>query len=178
MNKYSGTQTEINLKLAFANESEARNKYTFFATVARKEGYEQIADIFDKTAENEMEHAEILYKELHNIGNTYTSLNEAATEENHEWTNMYEEFAKTAENEGFTEIAKKFRLIAAIEKHHEERFRTLMRNIQTDEVFTKSEVKVWECRKCGNTVVGTRPPETCPVCSHTKNYYEIHANNY
>lgn len=178
MSKYTGTKTEQNLKAAFDNESRARNKYSFFAAAARKEGYEQIADIFEKTAENEMEHAEIFYKELTEIGNTHANLITAASGENSEWSYMYEEFAKVAEDEGFPELAKKFRLIAAIEKHHEERYRTLARNIKLDEVFAKSEVKVWECRKCGNIVIGTNPPDECPVCGHEKNYFEIHATNY
>ncbi len=177
-NKYKGTQTEDNLKAAFAGESQARNKYTYFASVAKKEGYEQISALFLKTAENEKEHAKLWLKELQGIGNTADNLVEAANGENYEWTDMYAGFAETAEKEGFHELAAKFRLVAAIEKSHEERYRALLKNIETAEVFAKSEVKVWECRNCGHLVVGTKAPEICPTCAHPKAYFEIHAENY
>lgn len=178
MNKYSGTKTEKNLQAAFAGESQARNKYTYFSSVAKKEGYEQIAALFLKTAENEREHAKMWFKELAGIGNTAENLAAAADGENYEWTDMYEEFAKTAEEEGFKALAAKFRLVAAIEKHHEERYRALLKNIETAEVFKKSEVKVWECRNCGHIVVGTKAPEICPTCAHSQSYFEINAENY
>ena len=165
-NKYTGTQTEKNLQAAFAGESQARNKYTYFASVAKKQGYEQIAALFLKTAENEKEHAKLWFKELSGIGDTAENLLSAAEGENYEWTDMYEEFAKTAEEEGFTELAKRFRLVAAVEKHHEERYRVLLHNVESKEVFEKSEVKVWECRNCGHIVVGTKAPEVCPTCNH------------
>ena len=177
-NPYAGTQTEKNLMEAFAGESQARNKYTYFASKAKKEGYEQIAALFLKTADNEKEHAKIWFKELNGIGDTAENLIEAANGENYEWTNMYAGFAETAEKEGFTELAKKFRLIAAIEKHHEERYRALLKNVEMQEVFRKSEVKVWECRNCGHIVVGTKAPEICPACAHPQAYFEIHAENY
>lgn len=164
--KYSGTQTEKNLEAAFAGESQARNKYTYFASVAKKQGFEQIADLFLKTAGNEKEHAKMWFKELNGIGDTAENLLAAAEGENYEWTDMYEDFAKTAEEEGFTELAHKFRLVAAIEKHHEERYRALLRNVETAEVFKRSEIKVWECRNCGHIVVGKEAPEVCPVCNH------------
>ena len=176
--KYAGTQTEKNLLAAFAGESEARNKYTFFASKARKEGYEQIAALFLKTAENEKEHAKLWFKELEGIGDTAENLQAAAEGENYEWTDMYEDFAKTAEAEGFTELAHRFRLVAAIEKHHEERYRALLHNVEMAEVFAKSEVKVWECRNCGHIVIGKNAPEICPVCSHTKAFFELEAHNY
>lgn len=176
--KYSGTQTEKNLLEAFAGESQARNKYTYFASKAKKEGYEQIAEIFLKTAENEKEHAKLWFKELNGIGDTPENLAAAAEGENYEWTDMYSGFAKTAEEEGFTELAARFRLVAAIEKHHEERYRALLKNIETASVFAKSEVKVWECRNCGHIVVGTSAPQTCPACNHPQSYFEIHAENY
>lgn len=176
--KYAGTQTEKNLLAAFAGESEARNKYTFFASKARKEGYEQIAALFLKTAENEKEHAKLWFKELEGIGDTAENLQAAAEGENYEWTDMYEDFAKTAEAEGFTELAHRFRLVAAIEKHHEERYRALLHNVETAAVFAKSEVKIWECRNCGHIVVGTAAPEVCPVCNHPQSYFELHAENY
>lgn len=176
--KYSGTQTEKNLETAFAGESQARNKYTYFASVAKKEGYEQIAELFQKTADNEKEHAKLWFKELNGIGNTADNLLAAAEGENYEWTDMYEGFAKTAEDEGFHELAVRFRLIAAIEKHHEERYRALLKNVEMKEVFEKSEVKVWECRNCGHIIVGTKAPEICPACNHPKAYFEIHAENY
>ena len=176
--KYSGTQTEKNLEAAFAGESQARNKYTYFASVAKKQGFEQIADIFLKTSDNEKEHAKMWFKELNGIGDTAENLLAAAEGENYEWTDMYEDFAKTAEEEGFTELAHKFRLVAAIEKHHEERYRALLRNVETAEVFKRSEIKVWECRNCGHIVVGKEAPEVCPVCNHPQSYFEIHAENY
>ena len=176
--KYSGSQTEKNLEAAFAGESQARNKYTYFASVAKKQGFEQIADLFLKTADNEKEHAKMWCKELNGIGDTAENLLAAAEGENYEWTDMYEDFAKTAEEEGFTELAHKFRLVAAIEKHHEERYRALLRNVETAEVFKRSEIKVWECRNCGHIVVGKEAPEVCPVCNHPQSYFEIHAENY
>ena len=160
MNKYAGTQSEKNLMTAFAGESEARNKYTFFASVAKKQGFEQIAALFLKTADNEKEHAKLWFKELNGIGDTADNLKAAAAGENYEWTDMYDSFAKTAEEEGFPELAARFRLVGAIEKHHEERYRALLHNIEMAEVFAKSEVKVWECRNCGHIVVGTHAPES------------------
>lgn len=176
--KYAGTQTEKNLRAAFSGESEARNKYTFFASVARKQGFEQIAALFLKTAENEKEHAKLWFRELNGIGTTAENLLSAANGENYEWTDMYESFAKTAEEEGFPELAQRFRLVGAVEKHHEERYRDLLRNVEMDEVFAKSEVKVWECRNCGHIVVGMTAPDICPVCSHPQSYFEIQAENY
>ena len=167
-----------NLEAAFAGESQARNKYTYFASVAKKQGFEQIANLFLKTADNEKEHAKMWFKELNGIGDTAENLLAAAEGENYEWTDMYEDFAKTAEEEGFTELAHKFRLVAAIEKHHEERYRALLRNVETAEVFKRSEIKVWECRNCGHIVVGKEAPEVCPVCNHPQSYFEIHAENY
>ena len=177
-NKYSGTQTEKNLMTAFSGESEARNKYTYFASKAKKEGFEQIAALFQKTADNEKEHAKMWFKELEGLGNTAENLLSAAEGENYEWTDMYAGFAKTAEEEGFKELAAKFRMVAEIEKHHEERYRALLKNVETARVFEKSEVKVWECRNCGHIAVGTKAPEICPVCAHPKAYFEIHAENY
>ena len=178
MNKYAGTKTEKNLETAFSGESQARNKYTYFASVAKKEGYEQIASLFLKTADNEKEHAKLWFKELNGIGNTTENLVAAAAGENYEWTDMYAGFAKTAEEEGFPELAAKFRLVAAIEKHHEERYRALLKNIETAEVFKKSTVKVWECRNCGHIVVGKKAPEVCPVCNHPQAYFELRKENY
>ncbi len=178
MTKYAGTQTEKNLLAAFAGESQARNKYTYFSSVAKKEGYEQIAEIFMKTADNEKEHAKMWFKELAGIGKTTDNLKAAADGENYEWTDMYEGFAKTAEEEGFPELATKFRLVGAIEKRHEERYRALLRNIETAQVFEKSEIKVWECRNCGHIVVGPKAPEICPTCNHPQSYFEVSANNY
>ena len=178
MNKYAGTQTEKNLEAAFAGESQARNKYTYFASKAKKEGFEQIAALFLKTADNEKEHAKMWFKELAGIGDTKENLAAAAEGENYEWTDMYDGFAKTAEEEGFPELAAKFRMVAAIEKHHEERYRALLKNIEMAEVFAKSEVKVWECRNCGHIVVGTQAPEICPACAHPQAYFEIHCENY
>ena len=178
MSKYAGTQTEKNLMAAFAGESEARNKYTYFASKAKKEGFEQIAALFQKTADNEKEHAKMWFKELEGIGDTAANLAAAAEGENYEWTVMYAGFAETAEKEGFPVLAAKFRLVAAIEKHHEERYRALLKNVETAEVFAKSEVKVWECRNCGHIIVGTEAPEVCPTCAHPQSYFEIHAENY
>ena len=178
MSKYEGTQTEKNLQAAFAGESQARNKYTYFASVAKKEGYEQIAALFLRTADNEKEHAKMWFKEMNGIGDTAQNLKNAAEGENYEWTDMYDGFAKTAEEEGFPELAHKFRLVAAIEKHHEERYRALLHNVEMAEVFAKSEVKVWECRNCGHIVVGTQAPEVCPTCNHPQSYFEIHCENY
>ena len=178
-NKYAGTQTEKNLEAAFAGESQARNKYTYYASKAKKEGYEQIAALFLKTADNEKEHAKMWFKELHNgMPSTEVNLLDAAEGENYEWTDMYAGFAETAEKEGFKKLAAKFRLVAAIEKHHEERYRALLQNVETKQVFEKSEVKVWECRNCGHIVVGTKAPEVCPTCDHPKAYFEINAKNY
>ena len=177
-NKYAGTQTEKNLMAAFSGESEARNKYTYFASKAKKEGFEQIAALFQKTADNEKEHAKMWFKELNCLGDTAENLKSAAEGENYEWTDMYAGFAKTAEEEGFHDLAAKFRLVAAIEKHHEERYRALLHNVEAAEVFAKSEVKVWECRNCGHIVVGTNAPEICPTCAHPQAYFEIHAENY
>jgi rubrerythrin/NAD-dependent dihydropyrimidine dehydrogenase PreA subunit len=177
-NPYAGTQTEKNLEAAFAGESQARNKYTYFASKARTEGYEQIAALFLKTADNEKEHAKMWFKELNGIGSTAENLGAAADGENFEWTDMYEGFAKTAEEEGFPELAAKFRMVGAIEKHHEERYRELLKNVETAEVFRKSEVKVWECRNCGHIVVGTEAPEVCPVCLHPQSYFEVNSEEY
>ncbi|MGI6217898.1 MAG: rubrerythrin [Coriobacteriales bacterium] len=177
-NKYAGTQTEKNLEAAFAGESQARNKYTYFASTARKEGFEQIASIFETTANNEKEHAKMWFKELDGIGDTAANLTAAAEGENYEWTDMYPGFAETAEKEGFPELAAKFRMVGEIEKHHEERYRALLKNVEMKEVFAKSEVKVWVCRNCGHIVVGTGAPQVCPVCGHPQSYFEINAENY
>lgn len=178
-NKYSGTKTEQNLIKAFEGEAAARTKYTYFASVAKKEGYEQISDIFLKTAENETEHGKIWFKELNGISDsTAENLSIAADGENYEWNDMYQGFAQTAEEEGFPELAKKFRLIAAVEKHHEQRYRALLHNIETAEVFEKSEVKIWECRNCGNIIIGTKAPEKCPACDHPQSFFEVSADNY
>lgn len=176
--KYEGTQTQKNLEAAFAGESQARNKYTYFSSVAKKEGYQQIAELFLKTADNEKEHAKMWFKELNGIGSTAENLSSAADGENFEWTDMYEDFAKTADKEGFPELAQKFRLVAAIEKRHEERYRALLKNVETAAVFEKSEVKVWECRNCGHIVVGTKAPDVCPTCNHPQSFFEIAAENY
>lgn len=178
MSKYTGTQTEKNLEAAFAGESQARNKYTYFASKAKKEGFEQIAALFLKTADNEKEHAKMWFKELGGIGSTAGNLAAAAAGENFEWTDMYAGFAETAEKEGFPELAAKFRMVAAIEKHHEERYRALLRNVEAQEVFKKSDVKVWECRNCGHIVVGEQAPAICPTCAHPQAYFEISAENY
>ena len=177
-NKYAGTQTEKNLEAAFAGESQARNKYTYFASAAKKQGFEQIAALFLKTADNEKEHAKMWFKELNGIGDTAQNLGAAADGENYEWTDMYEGFAVTAEKEGFPELAAKFRMVGEIEKHHEERYRALLKNVETAAVFEKSEVKVWECRNCGHIIVGTKAPEICPVCAHQQSYFEVHVENY
>ena len=177
-NKYEGTQTEKNLEAAFAGESMARNKYTYFASKAKKEGFEQIAALFLLTADNEKEHAKLWFKELNGIGDTAENLGAAADGENFEWTDMYEGFAKTAEAEGFPELAAKFRGVAAIERRHEERYRALLKNVELQEVFQKSSVKVWECRNCGHIAVGEKAPEVCPVCAHPQAYFEITAENY
>jgi rubrerythrin len=177
-NKYAGTKTEQNLRAAFSGESEARNKYTYFASVAKKEGYEQISALFLKTADNEKEHAKMWFKELEGLGDTAQNLLHAAEGENYEWTDMYEGFAKDAEAEGFKALAIKFRMVAAIEKEHEERYRALLNNVETKTVFEKSEVKVWECRNCGHIMVGTKAPVMCPVCAHPQAYFEVNAKNY
>lgn len=177
-NKYAGTQTEKNLEAAFAGESQARNKYTYFASKAKKEGYEQIAALFLKTADNEKEHAKMWFKELDGIGDTAQNLAAAAAGENFEWTDMYDGFAKTAEEEGFSELAEKFRLVAAIEKEHEERYRALLKNVETAQVFEKSEIKVWECRNCGHIAVGPKAPLVCPTCAHPQIYFELREINY
>ena len=177
-NKYAGTQTEKNLEAAFAGESMARNKYTYFASKAKKEGFEQISALFLKTADNEKEHAKMWFKELGGIGNTAENLLHAAEGENYEWTDMYAGFAETAEAEGVYELAGKFRLVAAIEKHHEERYRALLKNVETAQGFEKSEGKGWECRNCGHIVVGTKAPELCPTCDHPKAYFELHDENF
>ena len=177
-NPYAGTQTEKNLEAAFAGESQARNKCTYYASVAKKEGYEQIAALFQKTADNEKEHAKMWFKELKGIVNTAENLLHAAEGENYEWTDMYAEFAKTADEEGFHELAAKFSAVAEIERHHEERYRALLHNVETKAVFEKSTVQVWECRNCGHIVVGTKAPEVCPVCVHPRSYFEINAKNY
>ena len=177
-NKYAGTKTEKNLREAFAGESQARNKYTYFASVAKKAGYEQIADLFLKTAENEKEHAKLWFKELGELGNTEENLLHAAEGENAEWTDMYERMAKEAEEEGFTALAARFRGVAAIEKAHEERYRALLNNVESKQVFEKSGVQVWECRNCGHICVGTKAPEVCPVCNHPQSYFEVRKENY
>ena len=177
-NKYAGTKTEKNLWEAFAGESQARNKYTYFASTAKKEGYEQISAIFLKTAENEKEHAKLWFKELGELGSTADNLLHAAEGENYEWTDMYEHFAKDAEEEGFPELAAKFRGVAAIEKAHEDRYRALLTNVETAQVFEKGSVKVWECRNCGHLVIGTKAPEVCPVCNHPQSYFEVREENY
>ena len=177
-NKYAGTKTEKNLWEAFAGESQARNKYTYFASVAKKNGYEQIAELFLKTAENEKEHAKLWFKALGELGTTEENLLHAAEGENYEWTDMYENFAKDAEEEGFTELAAQFRGVAAIEKAHEERYRALLKNVETKEVFEKSGVVMWECRNCGHLVMGTSAPEVCPVCNHPQSFFEVRKENY
>ena len=173
-----GSKTEKNLLTAFAGESQARNKYTYFASVAKKEGYEQIAAIFLQTAENEKEHAKMWFKELGELGNTAQNLLAAAEGENYEWTDMYDTFAKEAEEEGFKKIAAKFRMVAAIEKTHEERYRKLLSNVEMQQVFEKAEETMWECRNCGHLVMGKKAPEVCPVCAHPKSYFEVRKENY
>ena len=177
-NKYAGTKTEKNLWEAFAGESQARNKYTYFASVAKKEGYEQIAAIFLKTAENEKEHAKLWFKALGELGDTAANLAAAADGENYEWTDMYDTFAKEAEEEGFTKLAYQFRAVAAVEKTHEERYRALLSNVEMQKVFEKSEETMWECRNCGHLVMGKKAPELCPVCAHPKSYFEVRKENY
>ena len=177
-NPYAGTKTEKNLWEAFAGESQARNKYTYFASVAKKAGYEQIAELFLKTADNEKEHAKLWFKALGGVGTTEENLLAAAEGENAEWTDMYERMARDAEEEGFVELAAKFRGVAAIEKAHEERYRALLNNVKTKQVFEKSGVKIWECRNCGHIVIGTKAPEVCPVCAHPQSYFEVHKENY
>lgn len=178
-NKYSGTQTEKNLEAAFAGESQARNKYTYFASVAKKEGYEQISALFLETADNEKEHAKLWFKELEGIGDTKANLKAAAEGENYEWTDMYKGFAETAEKEGFKELAVKFRLVADVEKHHEERYLALLKNVNELKVFKKDEeVTVWKCRNCGFIFVGKEAPRVCPCCAHPQSFFEVNANNY
>ena len=177
-NKYSGTKTEQNLRTAFSGESEARNKYTFFASTAKKEGYEQIAALFQKTADNEKEHAKMWFKELQGIGSTADNLLSAAEGENYEWTDMYDSFAKTAEEEGFPELAQKFRLVGEIERHHEERYRALADNLKNSRVFAREEQQVWQCRNCGYTYIGKSAPLKCPVCAHPQSYFELKKINY
>ena len=179
MNKYTGTQTEKNLLTAFAGESQARNKYTFFASVAKKEGYEQISAIFTETADNEKEHAKMWFKELGGIGSTPENLVAAAEGENYEWTTMYKEFAETAEKEGFKELAVKFRLVGDVENHHEERYNQLLENIKTERVFKREDKKtVWKCRNCGYIYVGDKAPSVCPCCAHPQSYFELYSKNY
>ena len=178
MNKYKGTKTEKNLEAAFAGESQARNKYTYFASKAKKEGFEQISALFLKTADNEKEHAKLWFKELEGINSTAENLVAAAEGENYEWTDMYETFAKEAEEEGFIELAARFRAVAMVEKEHELRYRALLKNVETEEVFKKADVQVWECRNCGHLHTGKNAPEICPVCAHPKAYFEINAKNY
>ena len=178
MSKYAGTKTEKNLREAFAGESQARNKYTYFASVAKKAGYEQIAELFLKTADNEKEHAKLWFKELGELGDTAQNLLQAAEGENAEWTDMYERMAKEADEEGFPDLAARFRGVAAIEKAHEERYRALLHNVETKQVFEKSGVQIWECRNCGHIVVGTSAPDVCPVCNHPQSYFEVKKNNY
>ena len=173
-----GSRTEKNLMEAFAGESQARNKYTYFASVAKKEGYEQISAIFQHTADNEKEHAKMWFKELKGIGTTAENLRSAAEGENYEWTDMYDNFAKVAEEEGFKGLAAKFRMVAAIEKTHEERYRKLLNNVEMQKVFEKSEETMWECRNCGHIVIGKKAPEVCPVCAHPQAYFEVRKENY
>ena len=176
--KYAGTKTEKNLWDAFAGESQARNKYTYFASVAKKQGYEQIAALFLKTAENEKEHAKLWLKALEGIGDTKANLLEAANGENYEWTDMYDRFAKEADEEGFHELAAQFRAVALIEKSHEERYRALLNNVEMQAVFEKAEEAMWECRNCGHLVMGKKAPELCPVCAHPQAYFELRETNY
>ena len=176
--KYSGTKTEKNLWEAFAGESQARNKYTYFASVAKKAGYEQIAALFLKTAENEKEHAKLWFKALGELGDTADNLLAAAEGENFEWTDMYDRMAKEAEEEGFHDLAEQFRGVAAIERHHEERYRALLHNVEVMEVFKKADIKMWECRNCGHVVIGKEAPNVCPVCNHPQAFFEICAENY
>ncbi len=177
-NKYSGTKTEKNLWEAFAGESQARNKYTYFASVAKKAGYEQIAALFLKTAENEKEHAKLWFKALGELGDTTDNLHAAADGENYEWTDMYDRMAKEADEEGFHDLAEQFRGVAAVEKHHEERYRALLHNVEAMEVFKKADIRMWECRNCGHIVIGKEAPDVCPVCNHPQAFFEICAENY
>lgn len=177
-NIYAGTKTEKNLMEAFSGESQARNKYTYFANIAQREGYDQLAEIFLMTARNEQEHARIWYEELGNLGNTAENLLHAAEGENYEWTDMYDGFAKDAEAEGFKELAERFRRVAAIEKSHEERYRKLLKNIEMQQVFEKGEETMWECRVCGHLVMGKKAPEVCPVCKYSQSYFEVRKENY
>ena len=177
-NKYAGTQTEKNLEAAFAGESQARNKYTYFASKAKKEGFEQISALFLKTADNEKEHAKMWFKELEGIGSTAENLAAAADGENYEWTDMYDRMAKEADEEGFTEIAAKMRGVAEVERHHEERYLKLLKNIEEGIVFSREGDTIWKCRNCGHIVVGKKAPELCPVCAHAQSYFEISAQNY
>ena len=173
-----GTKTEKNLLEAFAGESMARNKYSYFASKAKKEGYQQIAAIFEQTANNEKEHAKMWFKLLGELGDTAQNLAAAAAGENYEWTDMYDRMAQEAEEEGFAEIAAKFRMVAAIEKSHEERYRALLNNVEMQAVFEKSEETMWECRNCGHLVMGKKAPEICPVCAHPQSYFEVRKENY
>lgn len=177
-NKYAGTKTEKNLETAFAGESQARNKYTYFASVAKKEGYEQIAELFLRTADNEKEHAKMWFKELGGVGDTAQNLLAAAEGENYEWTDMYDRMAREADEEGFHDLAERFRGVAAIEKSHEERYRRLLHNVEARQVFEKSGVTLWECRNCGHLVLGVKAPEVCPVCAHPQGFFEVRAENY
>ena len=177
-NIYAGTKTEQNLREAFSGESQARNKYTYFASAAKKAGYEQLAEIFQKTADNEKEHAKLWFKALGGLGTTEENLISAAEGENYEWTDMYDRMAKEADEEGFHELAEQFRGVAAIEKTHEERYRAMLHNIETKTVFEKSGITIWECRNCGHIVVGTKAPELCPVCKHPQAYFEVRKENY
>ncbi len=178
MKELNGTKTQANLMAAFAGESQARNKYTYFASTAKKEGYEQIAEIFLKTADNEKEHAKMWFKALGELGNTAENLAAAAAGENYEWTDMYERFAKEAEEEGFEDLAAKFRAVGQIEKAHEERYRALLNNIELQKVFEKSGETIWECRNCGHLVMGKKAPDVCPVCAHPQSYFEVRKENY
>ena len=177
-NPYAGTKTEKNLWEAFAGESQARNKYTYFASVANKAGYEQIAALFLQTAENEKEHAKLWFKALGELGDTAENLQHAAEGENYEWTDMYDRMAKEADEEGFKELAAKFRAVAAIEKSHEERYRALLKNVETNAVFEKAGIVMWECRNCGHLVTGTKAPQMCPVCAHPQSFFEVRKENY
>ena len=178
-NRYEGTRTLENLKIAFAGESQARNKYTYFASVAKKEGYEQIAAFFLETADNEKEHAKLWFKELGELGNTAENLKHAAEGENYEWTEMYKEFADVAEEEGFKDLAIRFRLVAEVEKKHEERYNALLKNVELCEVFKKDTgIQIWKCRNCGYIYVGTEAPKLCPCCLHPQSFFELEAKNY
>ena len=178
MEDLKGTKTERNLWEAFAGESQARNKYTYFASVAKKEGYEQIAALFQKTADNEKEHAKMWFKALGELGDTAANLKAAAEGENYEWTDMYDRFAKDAEEEGFHRLAAQFRMVGAIEKAHEERYLALLKNVEMQQVFEKSEETMWECRNCGHLVIGKKAPKVCPVCEHAQSYFEVRKENY